>query len=52
MTRLRKLLANVLFTIPVLALCAAAPTASARIDTSTPTTTHFCYVYGGHMFCF
>jgi hypothetical protein len=52
MTRLRKLIATVLFTIPVLAFSAAAPPAGAAAKSATSFAATTCIVYGGRLFCY
>jgi len=52
MTRLQKLIATVLLTIPVLAFSAAAPPAGAAAKSARSLAAAQCIVYMGRMFCY
>jgi hypothetical protein len=52
MTRLRKLIATVLLTIPVLAFSAAVPPAGAATKSAKSFAAATCYNVGGRWFCY
>jgi len=52
MTRLRKLFATLLLTIPVLAFSAAAPPAGGAAKSATSVAAATCILFGGHLYCF
>jgi len=52
MIRLRKLIATVLLTIPVLAFSAAAPPAGTAAKSATSFAAATCVYFAGHLYCF